>query len=369
MGQVHDFLCPKAPPILSVPKLDGQKERTRALRAEPLSLGQSVGRSDRLSKYQILYEVGSGAFGRVFCLQRNGQKFALKKIKKSALIKDQIDMEYIITEKNVMKHADSPFVVRLHESFQDAYNAYLVMDFCAGGDLYQLLRIKSKLDEHTTRFFMMQIFLGINYLHEIGVVYRDLKTENVLLTEEGNLKLADFGLAKVGIDKANTRCGTLIYMAPEVLAGKSYNHTIDYWGLGCLIFEMLHGKNPFEFNNETQAKMKILKGESYPISPQISSEAKDLIKGLLTVDPNERLGSKGSNQIMQHPFFHNIEWKDIKEFRIAPPFKPDIKNKEMENAQLILKKICKDKEQATFLKIPNFTEDAENDKRRKTLDF
>ena len=310
--------------------------------------------SQKLASYNVLFEVGKGSFGRVYCIEKDNQQFALKKINKSLIIEKQIDPDYLINEKNIMKENRSPFVVRLYESFQDTVNAYIVMDYCAGGDLRKIISRFGFLSERETRFYTMQIVLGLKALHTQGVMYRDLKPENVLMTSEGHLKLGDFGLAKIGVDKTKTLCGTLLYMAPEVVRGSGYDFTVDFWGLGCVFFEMLQGESPFNYQNDELVKDKILRGEFAAFHPTVSKDARSLVAALLRPNPSDRLGRKGIGEIMAHPFFRKESWADIENFRVDPPIVPNVSNSTSnsfwKNGTL------KRAEIPTTLTIPNFSE-------------
>ena len=358
MGSVCSAICSSEASVIRPPKAFSHSELTVASRHRKDSSDVDSANSSRLFAYKVLFPLGAGAHGKVYCLEKDGVRYAMKKINKAALVARKISFDSLVNEKNIMKNSKSTFVVGLNESFQDDSYAYIVMDYCAGGELLQALRTNGPFNESVSCFYTMQIVLGLKALHESGVIYRDLKPENVLLTQEGNLKLADFGIAKVGAKKASTRCGTLLYMAPEILRGIAYNFSVDFWGLGCLVFEMLHGKNPFEVPTEREIKARIFLGAHHPFSPSISEEAKSLIKGLLEVDPSKRLGSKGIRELMEHPFFQRMSWEDVESFKVQPPIRPTI-GKSPRRVSLFRNSET-NHYLPTAVKIPNFTDDAEN---------
>lgn len=312
MGGVLNYCC--KPPVVSHPS--GPADGVFAVSEDP----QDAKARKILARYRQIKEVAAGAFGKVFVLEKDDRKFALKRIKKALLVKD-ITVDSILTEKNIMKEADNPFVVRLHESFQDKQFVYFIMDFCSGGQLFDYIQRFKKFSEHAAQIYAGEILLGLKYLHEKGVMHRDIKPENVLLDSDGHIKLSDFGLSKSGEAKTSTRLGTLLYIAPEILLGREYNHTVDFWALGCMIYEMLHGANPFEDQNEAAVKKRIKECRTRPISPATSPDARALIVGLLRLNPQERLGAGGATEIMSHSFFAKIDWQDLFEKRYAPPYK------------------------------------------------
>jgi len=282
------------------------------------------GNKDKVSIEDFVFVkvLGRGAFGKVFLVQKKGKKsfYALKSLKKQALIKKG-NADQALTEKNVLQNASHPFIVGFHYSFQNNTTLYYVLDFCAGGELFTQLKKKGKFEEESVRFYTAEIVLGLQYLHEeLNTIYRDLKPENILLDASGHIKLTDFGLSK-GATTALTICGTPQYMAPEVIKAEEYDKTIDWWSLGCLVYEMIVGYPPFSSSDTNQLQKEIL--EAKPIMPSHCSEAtKDFLSKLLVKDPTKRLGFNGAAQVKKHPFFNSIDWDDTLSMKRRPPIVP-----------------------------------------------
>lgn len=177
------------------------------------------------------------------------QYYAMKVLKKANLLeRNQID--HTKTEREVLQNVSSPFLMKMHYAFQTEDKLYMVMDFLNGGELFYHLRRELHFDEDRIRFYAAEIILGLEALHQNGIIYRDLKPENILLDEEGHIRLTDFGLSKQGIFKQNedqtfTICGTPEYLAPEIIMGEGHGKAVDWWSLGTLIYEMLVGRPPF----------------------------------------------------------------------------------------------------------------------------
>lgn len=276
-----------------------------------------------LSTYSQIRRIGRGSFGVVYLLEKGGKMFAKKKIPKSVLKGEMNSMECILAEKQIMLNSDNPFVLKLFECFQDSKYVYFIMDLCIGGQLLDYITRNKRLSLHQTRFYAMEIILGLEYLHNQGIIHRDIKPENVLLDKDGHAKLTDFGLSKVGgAAKTFSNVGTPLYTAPEIINCKNgYDRMVDFWALGCLVYEMLHGKQPFEERSIEVLNRRIREGNYDPIDPSLDHDARDLIQKLLIVNPEKRLGAKGIHEIKAHPFFSGLEWSDIAKKRVVPPLK------------------------------------------------
>ena len=231
-----------------------------------------------------------------------------------------------------MVKINCPFIVNIKSAFQDSSKLYIVSEFMQGGDMFFHLHDGDIIifNNDKTKFYILELVLALEFLHKNNMVYRDLKPENILLDNKGHVKLTDFGLSKIledESDKAFTICGTPQYLAPEVFLKKGYNKAVDWWSLGCVMYEMLSGRLPFPIKRGVKLDSKIY--EKPVVFPKhITKEAKDLITQLLIVDPSQRLGQgpDGSQKIKNHPFFKGVNWKDAAERKIKPPFIPKLKN-------------------------------------------
>lgn len=222
------------------------------LQFEEVNLEEPKERFLNINDFVVKHKIGEGSFGKVYVVQRKSDSnlFALKVVSKERLLSEKIRLKDVFTEKEVMMKANHPFIVQLYFTFQDEKNLYYGMHYMNGGNLGFYLRKMKRFSEETSRFYCAQIILALQYLHqELKAIYRDLKPENVLIDETGYLKLTDFGLSSLGTENAKSICGTMNYIAPEVLFGQEYSYEVDFWALGCLVFEMISGQPPFKANN------------------------------------------------------------------------------------------------------------------------
>eukprot|EP00455_Lapot_gusevi_P020628 TRINITY_DN21838_c0_g2_i1.p1 TRINITY_DN21838_c0_g2~~TRINITY_DN21838_c0_g2_i1.p1 ORF type:complete len:418 (+),score=72.88 TRINITY_DN21838_c0_g2_i1:49-1302(+) len=281
----------------------------------------------KLEDFALLKVIGKGSFGKVLQVRKidTGEIFAMKVLKKENIIKRN-QVEHTKTERNVLEYVRHPFIVALRYAFQTRNKLYFVLDYCAGGELFFHLGKAGKFSEKLAKFYAAEIVLALEYLHNLGIVYRDLKPENVLLDGNGHIALTDFGLSKEGIidnTSAHSFCGTPEYLAPEILTRTGHGRAADWWSLGALLYEMLTGMPPFYSRDRERLFQKILKSElMFP--RQFSPEAKSLLKGLLNRDSNERLGSskEDAKEIKAHPFFADIDFDLLLNLQIPPPFRP-----------------------------------------------
>ena len=315
--------------------------------------------------------IGKGAFGEVRICKYipTGDIVAIKKMKKEEMHKKN-QVLHVRAERDVLSEAKNQWIVELKFSFQDQKFLYLGMEYLPGGDLMTLLMARDILPEEDAKFYAAEMVLAIESVHEMGCIHRDLKPDNVLIGKDGHIKLSDFGLSKkldVFLDKNNkfisnqdnkifnnnntnlsyaeqfrifknmkskkrrekafSTVGTPDYIAPEVFKQKGYGQEIDWWSLGVIMFEMMIGYPPFYSDSSTETCKKILNWESnleIRSEANISKEAVDILKRLIN-DPEKRLGRNGAEEVKQHPFFKNVDWKHVKETMI-PPFIPELKN-------------------------------------------
>ncbi|KAM7098053.1 ribosomal protein S6 kinase alpha-1 isoform 9-T9 [Molossus nigricans] len=217
------------------------------------------------SHFELLKVLGQGSFGKVFLVRKvtrpdSGHLYAMKVLKKATLkVRDRVRTKM---ERDILADVNHPFVVKLHYAFQTEGKLYLILDFLRGGDLFTRLSKEVMFTEEDVKFYLAELALGLDHLHSLGIIYRDLKPENILLDEEGHIKLTDFGLSKEAIDhekKAYSFCGTVEYMAPEVVNRQGHTHSADWWSYGVLMFEMLTGSLPFQGKDRKETMTLILK--------------------------------------------------------------------------------------------------------------
>ena len=287
------------------------------------------------SDFEPLKLLGRGSFGEVILvrLKANKKLYAMKILDKESLKKRKQQI-HTKTERDLMVKINCPFIVDIKSAFQDEAKLYLVSEFLQGGDLFFHLHEKKKnaFSEEKAKFYIIELVVALDFLHKNNMIYRDLKPENILLDSQGHVKLTDFGLSKIfenENDKAYTVCGTPQYLAPEILLRKGYGKEVDWWSLGCILYEMIHGRLPFKFKKGEKISINIYK-QNLIFDNKISEEAKDLIKNLLIFNPENRLGSgvDGGDKIKNHKFFYGINWNDVWGKKLKPPFVPELKSEQ-----------------------------------------
>ncbi|XP_073926627.1 ribosomal protein S6 kinase alpha-2 isoform X4 [Castor canadensis] len=283
------------------------------------------------SQFELLKVLGQGSYGKVFLVRKvtgsdAGQLYAMKVLKKATLkVRDRVRSKM---ERDILAEVNHPFIVRLHYAFQTEGKLYLILDFLRGGDLFTRLSKEVMFTEEDVKFYLAELALALDHLHGLGIIYRDLKPENILLDEEGHIKITDFGLSKEAIDhdkRAYSFCGTIEYMAPEVVNRRGHTQSADWWSFGVLMFEMLTGSLPFQGKDRKETMALILKAKLG--MPQfLSAEAQSLLRALFKRNPCNRLGAgiDGVEEIKRHPFFVTIDWNKLYRKEIKPPFKPAV---------------------------------------------
>ncbi|XP_078403465.1 ribosomal protein S6 kinase alpha-6 isoform X2 [Cetorhinus maximus] len=281
------------------------------------------------TQFELLKVLGQGSFGKVFLVRKAvgpdaGQLYAMKVLKKATLkVRDRVRTKM---ERDILVEVNHPFIVKLHSAFQTEGKLYLILDFLRGGDVFTRLSKEVMFTEEDVKFYLAELALALDHLHSLGIVYRDLKPENILLDEGGHIKLTDFGLSKESVDqekKAYSFCGTVEYMAPEVVNRRGHTQSADWWSFGVLMFEMLTGTLPFQGKDRNETMNMILKAKLG--MPQfLSPEAQGLLRMLFKRNPGNRLGAgpDGVEEIKRHPFFATIDWNKLVRKEIQPPFKP-----------------------------------------------
>eukprot|EP01124_Arcella_intermedia_P021304 TRINITY_DN2952_c0_g1_i1.p1 TRINITY_DN2952_c0_g1~~TRINITY_DN2952_c0_g1_i1.p1 ORF type:complete len:502 (-),score=105.55 TRINITY_DN2952_c0_g1_i1:68-1573(-) len=276
--------------------------------------------------FELLTIIGTGKYGKVVKarVKATGKIYAVKILDKRNIV-DGGEVEHTIAERNILMKIKHPFLMRLHCAFQTAEKLALVMDFVNGGELFYHLQNQPgrRFSNERAKFYAAEICLGIEHLHSMGIIYRDLKPENVLLDNEGHIRLTDFGLSKEGLFKENDRtstfCGTPEYLAPEVLAGDNYNNAVDWWGFGAIIYEMLTGWAPF-YEKDVQKMYQLKISRKIGVPDYVDDKAKHLLIRLLDRNPHTRMTDP--KRVRSHPWFAEINWEKLNKKEIEPPYKP-----------------------------------------------
>uniref|UniRef100_A0A8C1LJI0 non-specific serine/threonine protein kinase n=1 Tax=Cyprinus carpio TaxID=7962 RepID=A0A8C1LJI0_CYPCA len=280
-------------------------------------------------QFELCKVLGQGSFGKVFLVKKitgpdAGQLYAMKVLKKATLkVRDRMRTKM---ERDILVEVNHPFIVKLHYAFQTEGKLYLILDFLRGGDLFTRLSKEVMFTEEDVKFYLAELALALDHLHGLGIIYRDLKPENILLDNDGHIKLTDFGLSKESIDhenKAYSFCGTVEYMAPEVVNRRGHTHSADWWSYGVLMFEMLTGTLPFQGKDRKETMTMILKAK-LGMPPFLSPEAQSLLRNLFKRNAGNRLGAgpDGVEEIKRHSFFSTIDWNKLYRKEVTPPFKP-----------------------------------------------
>ena len=310
--------------------------------------------------FEPLSIIGRGAFGEVRICRHieTGEVVAVKRMKKAEMInKNQVN--HIKAEREVLVKAKNQWIVDLKYSFQDDKYLYLVMDFLPGGDLMTLLMREDILSEESSRFYIAETILAIESVHQVNFIHRDLKPDNILIDRDGHVKLTDFGLCKhaeirpsrmteintkelsfnfnqlkSALDKklgykrtrqlAFSTVGTPDYIEPEVFGQQGYDETVDWWSVGCILFEMLVGYPPFFSDEPSITCQKIMhwrKTFKVPPEANLSQASTDILKRLIC-DTETRLGRNGVDEIKAHPFFKGIDWDAVR--KMTPPYIPQV---------------------------------------------
>ena len=294
----------------------------------------------------------------------------MKVINKRYIIRNN-QLKYAITECNVLKQTDSPFIVTLHFAFQTMENLYMILDYCPGGDLG--FHLMSRLfEENEAKFYIGELILAIEHLHNLDIIYRDLKPENILIDSENHIKLADFGLAKERIaqgELTQSFCGSPAYLSPEMVQRKGVGKSADIYGIGAVLYEMISGTPPF-YSNEIEKLYQNIKKSKLVLHNYFSDELKDLLKKLLCRDPKKRIGIYNKSEIKSHPFFKDLDWEKLGRKEITPPLnlvqvkidEENNKNKSMNGIEEFMRKKQMDfkdvdynEDNQTIRRIKNYT--------------
>ncbi|XP_051931530.1 protein kinase C delta type-like [Hippocampus zosterae] len=295
----------------------------------PSSAAPSVKRSKLTVDHLVFHKVlGKGSFGKVLLAELKGrdQFYAVKVLKKDVVLMDD-DVECTMVEKRVLALAwENPFLTHLYSTFQSKEHLFFVMEYLNGGDLMFHIQDKGNFSPTRATFYAAEIIVGLQFLHSKGIIYRDLKLDNVMLDKDGHIKIADFGMCKenvFGDARASTFCGTPDYIAPEILLGQKYTFSVDWWSFGVLVYEMLIGQSPFQGDDEDEL-FESIRSDTPQYPRWIPKEARKLLELLLERDPTRRLGVVGD--IRAQPFFKSVNWRALERREVEPPFKPKVKS-------------------------------------------
>ncbi|XP_049643210.1 myotonin-protein kinase [Suncus etruscus] len=291
----------------------------------------------RRDDFEILKVIGRGAFSEVAVvkMKQTGQVFAMKIMNKWDLLK-RGEVSCFREERDVLVNGDRRWITQLHFAFQDENYLYLVMEYYVGGDLLTLLsKFGERIPAEMARFYLAEIVMAIDSVHQLGYVHRDIKPDNILLDRCGHIRLADFGsclkLQEDGTVRSLVAVGTPDYLSPEILQAVgggpgpgSYGPECDWWALGVFAYEMFYGQTPFYADSTAETYGKIVHYKEHLCVPRedsgVPEEARDLILRLLC-PPEVRLGRNGAADFRKHPFFHGLDWERLRDS--VPPFAPD----------------------------------------------
>lgn len=267
--------------------------------------------------------LASGSFGEVFAVRhkRTQENFAMKIMAKSRVTCSGKFMRYTMTERNVLSYLRHPYIVSLHYAFQTSNHLVLVMQLCPRGNLQQLIYQERHLKEPLARHYAAEVLLALVHVHARNIIFRDLKPDNVVLDESGHCLLTDFGLAKegvAGIHGTKSFCGSMAFLSPEILSKQGHGHTVDIYGLGVILFNMLTGMPPY-YHPDREVLCYNIKQARLKVPSYVSREGCSLMRALMERDPSKRLGAANTADVQRHIYFSPIDFEALLRMEIPPP--------------------------------------------------
>lgn len=318
------FKANSNPAVASVKRSVLEEDSTSNSLKQSFSKPKPIEYTPKLFHFEVLRKLGQGNFGVVYKIKftPNKKVYAMKVLPKKKVMTNQM-WKYAQAEANILRKNNHPLVLSLYFSFQTPTNLYMVIDCCSDKTLESLITEKDKFTEEEARFYLAEIVVAIEYIHNIGVLYRDMKPENILIAMDGHIMLADFGLSKENVGKnelAKSFLGSPIYLAPEMVTGQGFTQASDIYAIGIVFYEMLFGEDPYH-TNDKMVLFERIRGMEIKMLEEVSPEAEDLLKRLLIKDPEKRLGTRSKEEIKSHPFFKGVDFSQVAQKRSTPPFK------------------------------------------------
>lgn len=287
-----------------------------------------------IDDFEVLKVLGHGGFGKVQLVRykKDGKIYAMKSIRKNHIIQEDL-LQHTLTERQALLSLSHPFILSANYTFQTVDKVFYVSEFIPGGELRTRITVDSNFSIDRIRFYGAMLVSAIGFLHEKGIIHRDIKPQNILIDQDGYLRLIDLGLIKNGMlsnSTTSTFCGTSEYMAPEMIeCAMGYNKDVDWWSLGIILYEMAFRVKPFLKLNKNELFQSILNDPvEFPADIEIDKDLKDLIKSLLQKLPEERIGAgiKDAAEIEEHPFFELIDFDKLENKEYSMEWKPEMKN-------------------------------------------
>jgi len=327
LGPLEDLLKARVSSYQSPTDSKSSGKDKQALASDESDV-EDLDRSIRFDDLLHVATLGRGSFGHVTLVKHRvtGTPYALKAVSKAQIVETSQE-EHIINEKHIMATVHHPFYVNLVSTFNSKNLLYLLLEPSLGGELFTVLRKHRFFHENTAKFYAAHIILGFECMHKKHYVYRDLKPENLLLGNDGYLKITDFGFAKKVRGRTWTLCGTPEYLAPEIVSNKGHGKGVDWWTVGILIYEMLASFTPFYHDDYMKMYAKIARGK-FKCPSHLTKHAREIIKEFLQVVPTKRLGvvKGGAKLIKKHKWFHGFDWDALLAKQLPAPIIPKIQN-------------------------------------------